>query len=109
MLSIISSVLTGFLGPTASAVSSYFTAKNDAERQVALAAYTLAASAAGQFLVVFYGMTVGIYFAKCLLWDKVLADFTHGSTDPVTGDMATLMWIVVGFIFGHGIIGRLKG
>lgn len=38
-----------------------------------------------------------VYFAKCLIWDKVLA---LGTTDPLGGDVSTWASIVMSFYFG---------
>jgi hypothetical protein len=42
-----------------------------------------------------------IYFAKCLLWDKVLG---LGSTDPVTGAVGVWANLVMSFYFGKRTI-----
>jgi hypothetical protein len=41
-----------------------------------------------------------IYTWKVVVWDKVLADWTHGSTAPLTGPIATLMTVVAAAYFG---------
>lgn len=44
------------------------------------------------------GYAVAIYFAKLLVWDKVLA---MGATDPLAGWAALTANLVVGFYFGQ--------
>lgn len=39
------------------------------------------------------------YTWKLVLWDKVLAYWTHGATDALSSDLTQLMWIVVGGYF----------
>lgn len=47
------------------------------------------------------GLTIGpaAYITKIYLWDKVLATWTHGSTEPVTTDQWQVMMAVIGFYF----------
>lgn len=40
-----------------------------------------------------------IYYAKCLLWDKVFGSWTGGSTDPLGGDISTWAGLIMGFYF----------
>lgn len=47
------------------------------------------------------GLSVGMYVAKVLVWDKVLGFWTHGSTDGVTGYTATIVGIIVAGYFLH--------
>jgi len=44
-----------------------------------------------------FGYTLWVYFAKIILWDKVLA---LGSTDPLTGSVAAWAGAIVGMYFG---------
>ena len=38
-----------------------------------------------------------VFFAKCLIWDKVLG---LGTTDPLAGDVSTWAGLVMSFYFG---------
>ncbi|MCC8946021.1 hypothetical protein H8A97_13150 [Bradyrhizobium sp. Arg62] len=38
-----------------------------------------------------------IFFAKCVIWDKVLG---LGTTDPLAGDVSTWAGMIMGFYFG---------
>jgi len=44
-----------------------------------------------------FGYTLWIYFAKCIVWDKVLA---LGSTDALTGEIASWAGTIMLFYFG---------
>lgn len=46
-----------------------------------------------------FAYVVLVYFAKLLVWDKVLGNWTHGSTDPLTGWSGITATAVVGFYF----------
>jgi hypothetical protein len=39
-----------------------------------------------------------VFYAKCVLWDKVLA---LGTTDPLAGDVSTWAGMIMGFYFGQ--------
>ncbi|MDP2411572.1 MAG: hypothetical protein Q8M26_14965 [Pseudolabrys sp.] len=41
-----------------------------------------------------------IYVWKVVVWDKVLGGWTHGSTDPLSGDVAQWAMIVLTAYFG---------
>lgn len=41
-----------------------------------------------------------IYFGKIVLWDKVFASLTGGSTDPLKGDAAMWAGLIMTFYFG---------
>jgi len=41
-----------------------------------------------------------IYVWKVVVWDKVLGDWTHGSTDPLSGDIGQWATIVLTAYFG---------
>ena len=41
-----------------------------------------------------------VYVWKVVVWDKVLAFWTHGSTDPLSGDVAQWAMIVLTAYFG---------
>jgi hypothetical protein len=47
-----------------------------------------------------FGYVMVIYFAKVVLWDKVLGSLTGGSTDPLTGEVATWTGMIMPFYFG---------
>src|SRR5262247_430945 len=43
-----------------------------------------------------FGYIMVIYFGKIIIWDKVLASWTNGSTDPIMGDAGTWAgWIML--------------
>lgn len=42
-----------------------------------------------------------VYFAKVVIWDKVLGHLTGGTTDPLTGDAATWAGLVFAFYLGR--------
>jgi hypothetical protein len=46
------------------------------------------------------GYVVALYFGKLLVWDKVLAMWTHGMTDPLAGWASTTANLIVMFYFG---------
>ena len=111
-------ILTG-LGPlltqAGSLISALVTAKNNEEiaainaRLEALkGAYGLAATAAGQVIVIAFAAPIWVYLCKIVVWDKVLGDWTHGSTDALTGDVSVWVGIIITFLFGHGLLSRLK-
>jgi hypothetical protein len=47
-----------------------------------------------------FGYVMVIYFAKVVLWDKVLGALTGGSTDALTGESATWAGMIMLFYFG---------
>jgi hypothetical protein len=49
-----------------------------------------------------------IYNAKLVLWDKVLADITRGSTDPLSPELFQVELACIGFYFLYEIGARLK-
>lgn len=40
-----------------------------------------------------------VFYAKVMIWDKVLGDLTHGSTDPVTGAAGVWAGLIMSFYF----------
>ncbi len=40
-----------------------------------------------------------IFYAKCLIWDKVLGSITGGHTDPVSGDVGVWAGLIMSFYF----------
>lgn len=49
-----------------------------------------------------FGYTMVIYFAKCIVWDKV---FAAGSTDPIAGDLLTWAgWIMAFYVGSRGVV-----
>ena len=40
-----------------------------------------------------------VFYAKILIWDKVLGSLTGGTTDPVTGAAAVWAGMIMGFYF----------
>lgn len=55
-----------------------------------------------------FALSFVLYTFKCVVWDKVLAYYTHGVTDPLSADLQQLMWIVVGGYFVDTIVKRFK-
>lgn len=40
-----------------------------------------------------------VFYAKVMIWDKVLGDLTHGNTDPVTGAAGVWAGLIMSFYF----------
>ncbi len=50
-----------------------------------------------------FGYIMVIYFAKAILWDKVLGYFTNGSTDPILGQLGQWAgWIMFFYVGMRG-------
>lgn len=47
-----------------------------------------------------FGYIMVTYFAKIIVWDKVLGFWTNGSTDAITGDAATWAGMIMAFYVG---------
>lgn len=47
-----------------------------------------------------FGYIMVIYFFTIVVWDKVLGDWTHHSTDPLGGDSATWAGMIMAFYVG---------
>lgn len=47
-----------------------------------------------------FAYIIVIYFGKIVLWDKVLAHWTGGVTDPLTGAAAEWAGLIMAFYFG---------
>lgn len=71
-------------------------------------AYGLAATAAGQIIVLAFAFPVWLYFSKVVIWDNVFGYYTNGTTPAIRGEVAVWMGIIISFIFGHGIVSRLR-
>jgi len=41
-----------------------------------------------------------VFYAKVLIWDKVLGSWTGGSTDPLTGSAGVWAGLIMSFYFG---------
>lgn len=122
MWPILSSIISGVIGPITSAVTAIYTKKEDTilekfkidgKVDIALVNATVVIAQANATLLnnkwmirlqVAFGAPLAIYYGKCILWDKVLADWTHGSTDPLQGDISTYSMWIVGFLFMHSAI-----
>lgn len=122
MWSILSSIISGVIGPITNTITAIYTKKEDVSLEkfkvdgkvdVALiGAYVAIAQAnAGLLnnkwmvrLQVAFGAPLAVYYGKCILWDKVLGHWTNGSTDPLTGDISTYSLWIVGFLFMHSAI-----
>ena len=51
-----------------------------------------------------FGYIMVIYFGKIIVWDKVLASWTNGNTDPITGDAGQwAAWIMLFYVGKRGI------
>lgn len=51
-----------------------------------------------------FGAPLAFHFGKCVFWDNDLQYWTHGHTDPLTGDIATYSMWIVGFLFLHSAV-----
>jgi len=47
-----------------------------------------------------FAYIIVVYFGKAVVWDKVLGHLTHGSTDPLTGDIASWAGLIMSFYLG---------
>jgi len=79
-------------------------AEINAQLEALRGAYGLAATAAGQVIVLGFALVVWVYFAKVVIWDNVMWFYTSGTTPPIHGDVSQWMWLVMTFIFGHGLV-----
>jgi hypothetical protein len=70
-------------------------------------AYGLAATAAGQIIVLAFAFPVWLYFSKVIIWDNVFGYYTNGTTPAIRGEVAVWMGLIISFIFGHGIVTRI--
>lgn len=122
MWNIISSIISGIIGPITNAVTAIYTKKEDTilEKfkvdgqvdmslvQATVALMTLNADLLKNkwlvWLQCMFGVPLAIYYGKCILWDKVLQSWTHGTTDPLRGDISTYSLWIVGFLFMHSAI-----
>jgi len=55
-------------------------------------------------LQVAFGGPLALYYGKCIVWDNVLADWTHGYTPPLYGDIAKYSTWIVAFLFLHSAV-----
>jgi hypothetical protein len=122
-------LLPGLLGP----ILNYFTAAKDAQvaifqaktgaaSDVAKAAIEAQAQVATKWWWVsipqtLIGLTVSLYFAKCVLYDKVVASFVGCSgrhpndcftfaTDPLSSDLNWAFMMVISFYFATAIVDK---
>lgn len=123
MLSIISSIVSGIFGPLTTAVQTYLNKKQDVDLekfkvdgqvdmtlvngQIAIINAQRALLQDGvkdrgtRYLQYLFGYPLGVYYAKIILWDKVLG---LGRTDPLQGDVGTYSLWIVGFLFLHASV-----
>lgn len=115
MWSIISGIISGVLAP-------FFTFLNktedvklaefkvDGQVDMALVTASVAITQANASLLnnrwalllqALFAVPLGIYYGKCILWDKVLG---LGTTDPLKGDISTYSLWIVSFLFMHSAI-----
>lgn len=122
MWQIISSIISGIIGPITGAITAIYTKKEDVilekfkvDGQVDMTlvnASVLLAQANASLLnskwmirlQVAFGFPLAVYYGKCILWDKVLSEYTHGHTDALTGDISTYSLWIVGFLFMHSAL-----
>ena len=79
------------------------TAQLSAQVQGLQAAYGLAATRVGQWILAGFAFPVIVYINKVIIWDKVLGAITGGSTDPIGGSVAVWVGLIISFVLGHGI------
>lgn len=119
MLAILSSIISGVIGPITSTITAIYTKKQDVNIEslkvngqvdtalvaayvsIAQANATLLNNNAARSLQALFAIPLAVYYGKCILWDKV---FGLGSTDPLTGDIGTYSLWIMGFLFMHSAI-----
>lgn len=52
---------------------------------------------------IFFAVPVGIFFWKCVVWDKVLA---WGSTDPLGGDIQIWAGMIMAYLFASNALDK---
>lgn len=119
LLGLISGPLSSISNDLKEAYQSRLAAQNDSEKVAAderinlleaRKSVILAAQSdpVERFVRVGFALIFLIYEFKCVVWDKVFAYLTHGTTDPLSTDLTQLMWIVVGGYFVDTIARRFK-
>lgn len=119
MWNILSSIISGIIGPITTTITAIYTKKEDVslekfkvdgkvdiavvEAQVAIvqANATLLNNQWSRVLQAMFAVPLAVYYGKCILWDKV---FALGSTDPLKGDISTYSMYIIGFLFMHSAI-----
>lgn len=122
MWAILSSIISGVIGPITGMVTAIYTQKVNLELEefkvdgkvdvaVVNAAVAIAQANASLLnnkwmvrLQVAFGVPLAFFYGKCIVWDNCLQSWTHGHTDPLTGDISTYSLWVVGFLFMHSAI-----
>lgn len=122
MWKIISSIISGVISPLTNMVTAIYTKKEDVDLEkfkvdgkvdIALVQAAVAIAQAnasllnGKWMIrlqVAFGAPLAVFYGKCILWDKVLQNWTHGHTDPLTGDISTYSLWIVGFLFMHSAL-----
>lgn len=119
MWSILSSIISGVIGPITNTITAIYTKKEDVslekfkvdgkvdvsliEAQVTLMQMnaTLLNNNWGRCLQALFAVPLALWFGKCVLWDTT---FGLGTTPALKGDLSTYgMWIM-GFLFMHSAI-----
>lgn len=118
-MSLISDIITGVISPVTNAITAIYTKKEDTDLEkfkvdgqvdtALVGAYVSIAQANASLLnnkwmialQAIFAIPLGVYYGKCILWDKVLA---LGTTDPLKGDISTYSLWIVGFLFMHSAI-----
>lgn len=49
-----------------------------------------------------------VFLLKVFIWDKVLQDITHGSTDALDPNLWNVVMVVLGFYFLDNMVARFK-
>jgi hypothetical protein len=122
MLALLSPLLSFFGGPVISGLIDAYKAKLAAvnsqdEHAIDLAkadllaqiearkqATILAGNRGASIIQELFAIPVVIYVGKVVLWDKVLASWTNGSTDPIDGQVGVWVSLIIGFYFGGQIV-----
>ncbi len=78
----------------------------EARRSVLMA--EASGSPLNSFIRAGFALPFVVYNAKLVLWDKVLAVFTNGTTDPLSPELVQIELACIGFYFLYDIAARLK-
>lgn len=121
-MGLISEIITGVISPITNVVGGYLNKKQDVDLEkfkvdgrvdlqliqahvdiLRLSAELLK----GKWMIrlqVAFGAPLAAYYAKCIVWDKMLGSITHGHTDPLDGFIAQYSTWIVGFLFLHSAV-----
>jgi hypothetical protein len=64
----------------------------------------LASSKVLTLMLIGFATPIMIFEWKVVVWDVVLASWTHGSTDAIHGQVADWMTTIIGFLFGSATV-----